>query len=866
MQRSLSRKLARLARQSSVRPPEQRFAKFVRHASIGAAVMAAISAARAQQPPPSILSAATVQSQQAYAAIANPSAASTPAQQAEASRSDQSDQLQEVVVTATKRSESMQNIPITITAITSAALENQNIQNFNDYALALPQVSFTNDSPGSEQIFMRGIGATGAGSTTGTNQTVGVYLDDQPITTPNGALDLHMYDIARVEVLPGPQGTLYGAASESGTLRIITTKPDPSGFHAGYTAQLNTIYNGTLGDIFEGFVNAPITSNLAVRLVGWHEHDSGYLNNVHQRITLNNGFTLDNAPYVEKHFNPVTTDGGRAALKFDINDNWSISPTLITQNIRYDGSFGQEHWKDLAAGNAIPGNYSVAKFAKPTGSDSIVDRVLTVLGKIGNFDLTYAGSYMTRSTYAFSDYVDYTVAYPQYYNVWPTNPTAYSSNYDRYQTYSNELRIASPSHYPVRFVAGVFQERQENLDVYQVIIPGLNPLLWPGYGMPNVWKNDEYLTYQQRVDRDWAAFGEANWDITSQLTATVGFRRFRFKNSLEGFNGFGLFALGTSPPPLGSNGLPGPGGIDGQQTCLTTTPFHQAPCLNFGGVSEGWGSTPKYNISYKFDPDRLVYATYSRGFRAGGVNQHSGAPQFGADYLTNYELGWKTAWFDRHLFFNGAVYYETWKNFQFTYLAPHGLPLIANAGDSEVKGAEANVQWLVTRGLNLSASVAYNDSYLTTNYCGVLGDNGKAITSNPCIVSGQAPFTPLAPKGTRLPYTPLFKTNLTARYSFPLISYTAFVEGDEVYQSAVWPALRTADNNALGQEPAYGVTNASLGINKNRYEIKLLVTNAFNRVASQNRFAEVLAAQAGVATYNRIIPPRLIGLQFSQQF
>ena len=166
MQRSLSGKLTRLAHQSPVQPPEQLFAKFVRHVSIGAAVMAAISAARAQQPAPSILSAVTEQSQHANVASANPSAASTPAQQAGASGSDLSDQLQQVVVTATKRSENMQNIPITMSAITSASLEYQNIQDFNDYAVTLPQVSFTNDSPGSEQIFMRGIGATGARSTT----------------------------------------------------------------------------------------------------------------------------------------------------------------------------------------------------------------------------------------------------------------------------------------------------------------------------------------------------------------------------------------------------------------------------------------------------------------------------------------------------------------------------------------------------------------------------------------------------------------------------------------------------------------------------------------------------------------------------
>lgn len=836
MQRSRSRKLTRLA--LARRPLQPRLRALVRHASIGAAVMAAMGAARAQQPDTQPNSAADDQSG-----------------------------LQEVVVTATKRAENIQSIPIDVSAISSASLENEHIQDFNQYALALPQVAFTNNTPGSEQVYMRGVGATGAGETTGTNQTVAVYLDEQPITTPNGALDLHMYDIARVEVLPGPQGTLYGAESEAGTLRIITNKPDPSGFHAGYTAQLNTIYDGTLGGIAEGFVNIPMTSNIAARLVGWYERDSGYINNVYQKVTYANGTSVDNAPYVENHYNPVTTDGARAELKFGINDNWSINPSLITQKTRYDGRFGQENWKDLADGTPIPASYSTAQFANETGSDSFVDYALTVLGKIGNFDLTYAAAEVTRFTHTYGEYIEYTLAYQQYESIWPKNPTAYNSNYDHYQTYSNELRIASPTNYPVRFVAGLYQSRQETLDIYQIPIPGLNPDAWVGDGTPYVWNDVQWLTYQQRVDRDWAAFAEANWDITSHLTATVGFRRFRYDNTLEGFNGVGVVAFGVPPPPPAfPGGPPGPGGIEGQQTCLDTTPFLQAPCLNFGGFSEGWGSTPKFNMSYKFDADRMVYATFSRGFRPGGVNQNAGVPEFGPDYLTNYEFGWKTGWLDHHLIFNGALYYERWKNFQFSYLAPHGLPLIANAGDAEVKGAEGDLQWLVTRGLTLSSSLAYNDAFLTSNYCGVLGANGQPINSNPCIVPGEAPFAPLAPAGQKLPFTPLFKTSLSARYSFPLATYTAFVEGDEVYQSAVWSVLRNVDRAALGENGAYGVTNFSLGLDRSSYEIQLLITNAFNRLATEDNYAELTAAESTIATYSRIIPPRLIGLQFSQQF
>lgn len=859
MQRSRSRKLARRAGRSHSAPAPQRFGKLLRHASIGAAVIAAIAAARAQQPDPNSTAIATL-----TAPVPAAADAASPAPAGAVSAGDA--ELQEVTVTATRRAENIQNVPITISAISSASLQNQDIQDFKDYALALPQVSFVNDEPGDEQIIMRGVTSGGAGSTTGDEQTVGVYLDEQPITTPNGPLDLHMYDIARVEVLPGPQGTLYGAESEAGTLRIITNKPDPSHFSAGYTAQLNTVYNGTLGGLMEGFVNLPITSNFAVRLVGWYERDSGFINNVHQTLTFNNGSTLDNSPYVAQHYNPITTDGARAEFKFNINDNWSINPTLITQKTRWDGVFAQEIWKDTAAGPPIPSALSVAQYSPELGEDAFVDAALTVLGKIGNFDLTYAAAYLTRDNNHYGEYVDYTLAYQQYESLWPKPPKMVAINHDGYQTYSNELRIASPTDYPVRFVAGLFQERQLTDDVLDEPIVGVDPAYQVGLGTPFVWNSTWWLTYLQRVDRDWAAYSEVNWDLTSHLTATVGFRRFRYENTLEGFNGFGINAFGVPPPaPLYPGGPPGPGGIEGQQTCFTTQPFQEAPCLNLNGLAEGWGSTPKFNLSYKFDPDRLVYATFSKGFRPGGVNQNVNVAAFGPDYLTNYEIGWKTAWIDRHLIFDGALYYETWKNFQFRYVGQYSLPLIANAGNAEIKGAEGELQWLVTRGLNLSAAVAYNDSYLTQNYCGVLAANGQPITTNPCIVPGEAPFAPIAPAGTKLPFTPLFKTDLTARYSLPLDNYTAFVEADQTYQSAVWPSLRTVDHIELGQEPAYGLTNFSFGLDKQTYQIELLVKNAFNRLASTNRSLENQAT-ATLVVYNNIVVPRLVGLQFSQEF
>lgn len=864
MQRSRSRKLARAARGVPARPAASALARLVRQASIAAAVMAAISAARAQQADSGAAAAAAFdsQAQQPAASAATPPATATPADAGAAEGG-----LQEVIVTATKRAADIQSIPLTITAIGSATLENRNVENFQDYALSLPQVSFTNNNPGHEQIYMRGIATGAAYAQSSSNQTVGVYLDDQPITTPNGPLDLHMYDIARVEVLPGPQGTLYGAESEAGTIRIITNQPDPSAFHAGYTAQLNTVYNGTLGGIAEGFVNLPVTSSMAVRLVGWYERDSGFINSVPQTTTFDNGFALSNAPYVQKHYNPVTTEGARAAFKFNINDDWSINPTLITQKTRYDGNSAAETWKDLAAAPAIPSTYSVANYSFVIGRDSFVDGVLTILGKIGNFNITYAGAYLTRDTYLPQDYLDYTLAYQQYEYLWPKNPEMYKSEADGYQVYSNELRLTSPTDYPVRFVAGLFQERQEALTNFQEPIPGLNPFLWVGYGTPYLWPNMDYLALEQLVQRDWAAFAEVNWDLSSHLTATVGFRRFRYDNTLQGFSGFGLNAYDVPPPPpLYPGGPPGPGGIIGQQTCITTTPFHGAPCQDQNESAEGWGSTPKFNLSYKFDAAHLIYATFSRGFRPGGVQRLPGVAPFGPDYLTNYEIGWKTAWLDQHLIFNGALYYEQWKNFQFGFTGQFGLGVTANAGDAEVKGVEGELHWQATRGLNLTASLAYNDSYLTENYCGVLAPDGKPITSSPCAGPGiTTPFAPKAPAGQKLPYTSVWKTFVSARYSFPFAKGTAFVEGDQIYQSEMWTNLENEFRQAYGPIPAYGVTNFSLGLDRNNWDLQLLVKNAFNRYAVSDNTSEDTPATS-IALYRNIITPRLIGLQFSQQF
>ena len=207
-----------------------------------------------------------------------------PAEQQQPSTAQPSDKptaaLESVTVTAQKRVENAQAVPLSIDVLSSDKLAEMNVNSMTDYTRILPSVSIQSLSPGFSQIYMRGVASGSNGNHSGPSPSVGVYLDEEPITTIQGALDMHIYDVQRVEALAGPQGTLYGASSQAGTIRIITNKPDPSAFAASVSTELNSVANGTIGSTVEGFVNIPLSDKAALRVVGWDEHDGGYIDNV----------------------------------------------------------------------------------------------------------------------------------------------------------------------------------------------------------------------------------------------------------------------------------------------------------------------------------------------------------------------------------------------------------------------------------------------------------------------------------------------------------------------------------------------------------------------------------------------------------
>src|SRR3954454_15942392 len=243
--------------------------------------------------------------------------APSPAVQQAQSQQGQPDQS-EIVITATKREENLQNVPIAVTVLGTRKLDQLNISNFEQYTKQLPSVSFQTAQPGFTTVYMRGVATGGDGNHSGSLPSVGTYLDEQPVTTIGGTLDVHIYDIARIESLAGPQGTLYGASSEAGTIRIITNKPELGRTSARVDGELNSVAHGGIGGKAEGMINLPIANHIAFRASAFYQHDAGYIDNVAGARTYHSedgNITVNNNCCVKNNFNDVDLYGGRAALK-----------------------------------------------------------------------------------------------------------------------------------------------------------------------------------------------------------------------------------------------------------------------------------------------------------------------------------------------------------------------------------------------------------------------------------------------------------------------------------------------------------------------------------------------------------------------
>jgi iron complex outermembrane receptor protein len=253
--------------------------------------------------------------------------------QAETDGKASSQGMETIIVTSRKRVENLQDTPLSITALGSTKLDELGIENFDDYALMLPSLSYQSSGPGLSQVYMRGASDGGSGNASGSQPGVAIYLDEQPVTAIGRNLDLHIYDIERVEALAGPQSTLFGASAQSGTIRIITNKPQTDFFEGGFDVSYGTTKSGDASHSLEGFVNLPVSDNAAIRLVAWTKKDGGYIDNIagtrtYGLFTDGGNFSTveeDNDDLVKENFNELTNSGARVALKVNLNDDWTAT-------------------------------------------------------------------------------------------------------------------------------------------------------------------------------------------------------------------------------------------------------------------------------------------------------------------------------------------------------------------------------------------------------------------------------------------------------------------------------------------------------------------------------------------------------------
>jgi iron complex outermembrane receptor protein len=880
------------------------------------------SAALAQDaPPPSDATPQTPTTQSpAPGTNATSVTGETPTEQA--ARDGQVADETEIVITAQKREENLQDVPISVQAIGTRRLDQLNIANFEDYTKQLPSVSFQTAAPGFTTVYMRGVASGGDGNHTGSLPSVGFYLDEQPVTTIGGTLDVHIYDIARIESLSGPQGTLYGASSQAGTIRIITNKPELGVTAGRVDGELNSVAHGGMGGSLEGMINLPIADNIAFRATAFYQRDAGYIDNVFGERTycgdpvvepdpedpeeeiivgcVRNGISVDNAEFVRNNINTNRTYGGRAALKIDLNENWTVTPQVMHQNSKTKGVFYMDADLD---------DLETQRFREEPGKDKFTQYALTVEGKIWNFDITYAGAYMRRPNSGVSDYTEYSDAYDAYYesvgglaNYFyfqddagnTIDPRQYITGGNNFKKMSQEIRIASPADKRLRFIGGAFYQRQSNdiLQEYRIdnlaadlSVNGRPGLLW--------------LTKQKRIDRDYAVFGEVSFDITPQITLTGGGRRYKFNNTVFGFAGFGrnpaFFQDAEDNPPPNAAGstrtgvaqcftLSGDTLRDSQLNGTDTTflldgVIDDTPCVNVAEFDDGelrpkqskdTGWTYRINGTWKPNDDLMFYATRSTGYRPGGINRQPGIAGYDADFLINNEIGWKTTFGPFR--WNGAVFHQLWEKFQFSFLGENSLTVVQNGRDARINGIETDVNY-IAGGLTLNASAAYTDAKLKENICDLASDPEPDCDQ---IIEPDDPETPedeevrdfiVAPKGTRLPVTPKYKLSVTARYAWDMGAGRAYGQIGLVHQGKARAALGTSEQQVTGNLPSYTLVDLFAGYNWGNYSAELFGTNIFDTRNQQSRFF-VCGGFCETDEFLHIVPgrPRTLGLRLGAKF
>jgi outer membrane receptor protein involved in Fe transport len=734
--------------------------------------------------------------------------------------------LQEIVITAEKRESTVQNTPISLTAVSGTDIQDRGLTDLGSLLQSVPGVSMRTSGPGMAEFEMRGVASTG-----GNSPTVGFYYDDTPLTAPGATnegkivISPALYDLNRVEVLRGPQGTLYGSGSMGGTIKVVPNAPNPAAFDASAEAVLADTDHGGFDHAENAMVNLPFWNGLAaVRIVGSYSDDSGWIDRIviapGQFPVPTNGTTRGNvlaAPVAADYHdvNDTARTTVRVSALIKPIDGLSIAPSYFHEKLTAGG---------LPYIDSDPGtdaHYQPFDVAENYFDEFDLGSV-NVKYRTDAVELTSTTSYWIRHEPLTQDTSE---SWQTGLGLTGFEPAdggigaayAYENNLSHQLT--EEIRLASAGDSRLKWLVGYFYEDFESH--WNITFPAADAA--PIFG-----SNQLFNYFSPNKILQQSVFGEVTYNITEPFAVTAGLRRYHY----------------DSPVTVDQSGALA-------DTVLNST------------IEKDQGVTPKVSLSYDFDKSLLVYATAAKGFRPGGgtgpvptsgplscetelqaeygtTQFISGPISFKSDSVWSYELGEKLRAADNRVTVNASGYFETWSGVQQTNaLSPCGYIYTANAGDAHVYGGELEVQAIVIRDLVVSANTSYSHA---------------ALVSSALLDSGFSPGTPIQD-------VPRWTASASIAYRHSLTDQLAFTaRADNTYVGS-----RTDETFAINTLPSYDLTNARAGIEGDNWSAVLFVNNVADKRALLN---DVTQDAVNIPTYNRIAvsQPRTAGIDISYRF
>ena len=816
---------------------------------------------------------------------------------------DESTVIPEIVITATKRESTVQDTPMSVTAISAIDIANKGLTDFNSLAQTVPGIAMRTAGPGQTEFEMRGLNSSG-----GNTSVVGFYFDETALSSPASAqlgkivIDPNLYDLNRVEILRGPQGTLYGASSMGGTVKLVPNAPQLGQFVAsGETVVSETGSGGGTNFTQNGMVNLPLGDNVAVRIVGSSDSQSGWLNRYvfADGAVLTDGLTgarpagFYSAPLAETvtQANASSLDSVRASLLWRPVDELSITPALMWQHTHQDGP----NAVDVDGSPSHPqvpadrGHFEIYDTPEPQ-DDVFTLGSLKIEWQTEHFLVTSATADWKRTTLVSQDGTEENAgpsglgslgtASPYDTSaggVGPTGPGPTGPGVqerDDTQQLSEELRLTSTDKGPFQWLVGYYYQRLKS----EWSMWSINPQILAA-GIGNI-----YVDYMPQTITQNALFGETSLEFAESWKATVGLRGYKYQYNQSNtewgdFTPFGFANLLSGAPTLAGN----------------TAPFDTTASGKATGVN------PKFDLSWKMNPEVLWYATIARGFRMGGTDQPftgylttvsptscgapsslavilqcglqqklsatasapggyfapnvqfpnanaEGVPQFNSDSVWNYEVGEKGEFFDRQLMLNVDAYFERWNDPQIaTNIGGFGYTV--NGADASILGAELETWLKLPAGFAFSGNVGYADS--------------KFLSDNP--ITGYL-------KGTAIPDTPKFTSSVTLHNVQQLtgaLQLTSLLSYNYVGGRTNAPYGETITlnnmNELLVHLPSYGLANLRVGIKSDDWTVSLFANNLFNKETLLDTQPQINLQSAAFTRYI-VNQPRTIGLDLSYKF